>query len=139
MKVAIWTPMRARMFFSAQRAKAALPPARFTRPTMMPSSTKNRKMPALPEIAAIYAVSSLMTAFSAPTGEKFATKRAPTQHADEQRGIGLLGDEGQDDGQDRGHQGPEVPYMFLSPPKIKGHGGAPHMTSKCPRGPILAI
>ena len=40
-------------------------------------------------------------------GGEAALEQGAHQHADEQGGVGLLGDEGQDDGHHRGHQGPE--------------------------------
>ena len=75
-KVASIAPTRVLMFFSAQRPKAALPPARLTSATMMPSSTRNRKMPALSPIAAMRP--SLTTVSSVATGLKFDTNSAPS-------------------------------------------------------------
>ena len=75
-KVARDAPTFVLMFFEAQRPKAAEPPAAFTNATMMPSSTKNRKMPALSEIAATKP--SLTIISSAPMGEKPFANSAPT-------------------------------------------------------------
>ena len=68
-------PALVRMFFSAQRPKAAEPPAAFTSATRMPSSTRNRKMPALSARAVMRP--SLMMRSTVFTGAKSAAKRAP--------------------------------------------------------------
>ena len=46
MNVAICTPTRDLMFFSAQRPKAALPPDLFTSATRMPRMTRKQRLPA---------------------------------------------------------------------------------------------
>ena len=50
-KVAIEAPILVLMCFAAQLPKAREPPALFKRATMIPSITKNAKIPALPETA----------------------------------------------------------------------------------------
>ena len=75
-KVAKEAPTLVLMFLAAQRPNAAEPPAAFTRATMMPSSTRNRKMPALSEMAATRPSLTIMS--SAPMGEKFCANSAPT-------------------------------------------------------------
>ena len=65
------------MFFSAQRPKAAEPPEALIRATMMPSSTRNRKMPALPAMASIMPL--LMMVSSVSTGAKLDWNSAPTR------------------------------------------------------------
>ena len=75
MKVASCAPTRVWMFFSAQRPNAALPPARLTSATIMPSSTRKRKMPALSAMAAM--MPSLTIISSVATGEKLQANSAP--------------------------------------------------------------
>ena len=76
MNVANCAPAWVLMCVSAQRPKAAEPPAAFTSATMIPSRTRKRKMPALSAIAAMRP--SLTTASSAATGAKFVVNSAPT-------------------------------------------------------------
>ena len=72
-------PTRVRMFFSAQRPKAAEPPEALTRATMMPRSTRNRnkKMPALPSMADTSP--SLTMVSRVATGAKLHWNSAPTR------------------------------------------------------------
>ena len=70
-------PTRVRMFFSAQRPKAAEPPEALTRATMMPSSTRNKKMPALPSMADTSP--SLTMVSRVATGAKLHWNSAPTR------------------------------------------------------------
>ena len=75
MNVASCAPTRVWMFFSAQRPKAALPPAKLTSATMMPSRTRKRKMPALSAIAAMMPSLTIMSIVA--TGAKPQAKSAP--------------------------------------------------------------
>ena len=75
-KVASMAPVLLLMFFSAQRPKAALAPLALTKATMMPSSTRNRKIPALPEIESISPL--LRTVSSVVMGAKSQTNSPPT-------------------------------------------------------------
>ena len=75
MKVASAAPTRVWMFFSAQRPKAALPPARLTSATMMPSRTRKRKMPALSATAVMRPSLTIISIVA--TGEKLQAKSAP--------------------------------------------------------------
>ena len=71
-------PTRVFTWVSAQRPKAAEPPALFISATMIPSRIRNRKMPTFQASATPEIRPSLMMVSSAPMGEKFAASRPPT-------------------------------------------------------------
>ena len=64
-------------------------------------------------------------------GCKVGAEQSAHQHADEQGGVSLLGNEGQNDGQDGGHQRPESTVHFDVPPikKVMNKAGAVHDTN----------
>ena len=105
MNVASCAPTRVWMFFSAQRPKAALPPAKLTSATMMPSRTRKRKMPALSAIAAMIPV--VDNHVDRGDGGEVAGEERADHDADKERRVRLLGDQRQRNGDDGGHERPE--------------------------------
>ena len=73
--VASCAPTRVWIFSSAQRPKAALPPAKLTSATMMPSRTRKRKMPALSATAVTRPSLTIMSIVA--MGEKLQANSAP--------------------------------------------------------------
>ena len=69
-------PVRVFTWRAAHLPKAAEAPVALTRATIMPSRMRNRKLPALPDMAGTKP--SLTMAFTVSTGWKPVTKSAPT-------------------------------------------------------------
>ena len=76
-KVANMAPARVLMWVSAQRPKAAEPPARLMSATMAPRMTRKSMMPALSATAGVSP--SFTMASSAPSGLKLEKNSAPSK------------------------------------------------------------